>query len=55
METWPPEVLDGLRELGFELDANRGENSGLHVVRRLEDGTLTGGADPRREGVARQP
>jgi len=50
-----PEVLDGLRELGFELDANRGENSGLHAVRQLEDGTLVGGADPRREGVARQP
>ncbi|MEA1942288.1 MAG: gamma-glutamyltransferase family protein [Pseudomonadota bacterium] len=50
-----PDILEGLRELGFELDANRGENSGLHAVRRLEDGTLTGGADPRREGVARQP
>jgi gamma-glutamyltranspeptidase/glutathione hydrolase len=51
----PAEVLDGLRELGFTLDANRGENSGLHAVRRLEDGSLTGGADPRREGAALEP
>jgi gamma-glutamyltranspeptidase/glutathione hydrolase len=51
----PAEVLDGLRELGFSIDANRGENSGLHAVRRLEDGSLTGGADPRREGAALEP
>lgn len=49
------EIVSGLRNLGFTLDANRGENSGLHIVRRLEDGTLVGGADPRREGQARQP
>ncbi|OLF81428.1 gamma-glutamyltransferase [Maricaulis sp. W15] len=48
-------ILAGLAALGFTLDANRGENSGLHIVRRLEDGTLIGGADPRREGQARQP
>ena len=51
----PADVLDGLRELGFTLDANRGENSGLHAVRRLEDGSLIGGADPRREGAALEP
>lgn len=51
----PAEVLDGLRELGFSIDANRGENSGLHAVRRLEDGSLIGGADPRREGAALEP
>ncbi|MHA6287348.1 gamma-glutamyltransferase family protein [Maricaulis sp. CAU 1757] len=50
-----PAIIDGLAGLGFTLDANRGENSGLHIVRRLEDGTLVGGADPRREGQARQP
>ena len=50
-----PAILAGLQGLGFTLDANRGENSGIHIVRRLEDGTLLGGADPRREGVARQP
>ncbi|WP_339742573.1 gamma-glutamyltransferase family protein [uncultured Maricaulis sp.] len=51
----PANVLAGLQDLGFTLDANRGENSGIHIVRRLEDGTLIGGADPRREGVALQP
>lgn len=51
----PADVLAGLQGLGFTLDANRGENSGIHIVRRLEDGTLIGGADPRREGVALQP
>lgn len=50
-----PEILAGLEALGFTLDANRGENSGLHAVRQQEDGTLVGGADPRREGVALQP
>jgi gamma-glutamyltranspeptidase / glutathione hydrolase len=50
-----PTILSGLTDLGFTLDANRGEISGLHIVRRLEDGTLVGGADPRREGQARQP
>ena len=50
-----PAILDGLVELGFTLDANRGENSGLHIVRQMDDGTLIGGADRRREGVARQP
>ncbi|MBO6846847.1 MAG: gamma-glutamyltransferase [Maricaulis sp.] len=49
------EILAGLQELGFALDANRGENSGIHIVRRLEDGTLIGGADPRREGVVGEP
>lgn len=49
------EVLQGLSDLGFTLDANRGENSGIHIVRRLEDGTLIGGADPRREGIVGTP
>tara|TARA_R110000868_G_scaffold120773_5_gene320661 strand:+ start:36929 stop:38665 length:1737 start_codon:yes stop_codon:yes gene_type:complete len=50
-----PVILTGLQNLGFTLDANRGENSGIHIVQRLADGTLIGGADPRREGVALQP
>jgi gamma-glutamyltranspeptidase/glutathione hydrolase len=49
------ELIAGLQQLGFELDANRGENSGIHIVRRLEDGTLIGGADPRREGIVGTP
>mgnify|MGYP003113912569 CR=1 FL=1 len=50
-DSFPPDMVDALEALGFTLDANRSENSGLHAVRVLPDGTLTGGADPRREGV----
>ena len=42
--------LEGaLTELGFEVNV-RGLNSGLHAI-RVSD-TLSGGADPRREGIA---
>lgn len=54
-ETFPADIADALRAMGFTLDANRTENSGLHIIRRLDDGTLTGGADPRREGVVGEP
>ena len=54
-ETFPAEIAAGLEALGFTLDVNRTENSGLHIIRRLEDGTLIGGADPRREGVVGEP
>ena len=54
-ESFPPELLGALAAMGFTLDANRSENSGLHAIWRLEDGSLEGGADPRREGVAREP
>lgn len=47
-----PEVLAALRARGWDIQANAGENSGLHVIRVLPDGRLEGGADPRREGVA---
>ncbi|MCW5725747.1 MAG: gamma-glutamyltransferase [Maricaulaceae bacterium] len=50
-----PAILAELRDIGFAVDAGRGENSGIHIVRRLPDGSLTGAADPRREGAARQP
>jgi len=48
-------VLESLREAGYEIRDGRGENSGVHIIHLLEDGTLAGGADPRRDGAARQP
>jgi len=48
-----PSLLEGLRERGIELKSGRAENSGLHGVMRLPDGTYQGAADSRREGVAR--
>ncbi|GGG92274.1 gamma-glutamyltransferase [Glycocaulis albus] len=49
------ELLKGLRALGHDIRGEQGENSGLHIIRMTADGTLEGGADPRRDGVARQP
>jgi len=46
-----PEVLQGLAARGMAFTTGRGENSGLHGV-MARGGTLEGGADPRREGVA---
>jgi gamma-glutamyltranspeptidase / glutathione hydrolase len=48
-----PAVLAGLHERGIDLKSGHAENSGLHGVVRLADGTYTGAADSRREGVAR--
>lgn len=48
------EVADELKALGYNVEERRGENSGLHVILVTEDGLL-GGADPRREGVAKSP
>ena len=50
-----PEVLAGLAERGVEVKPGRGEESGLHGVVLREGGRLEGAADPRREGVWRQP
>lgn len=52
---FPPEVLEGLAARGIEVKPGRGEESGLHGVLLRKDGTLEGAADPRREGVWRQP
>jgi gamma-glutamyltranspeptidase/glutathione hydrolase len=52
---FPPAVLEGLAARGVEVKAGRGEESGLHGVVVRERGQLEGGADPRREGVWRQP
>ena len=48
-----PALVAGLRERGIELKPGRAENSGLHGVVRLPDGSYAGAADSRREGVAR--
>lgn len=45
-------IADQLKALGYTVQERRGENSGLHLIVATEDG-LEGGADPRREGVAR--
>ncbi len=47
-----PEAAEALRALGYVVAERRGENSGLHVIVVRDEG-LEGGADPRREGVAR--
>jgi gamma-glutamyltranspeptidase/glutathione hydrolase len=49
-ELFAPGVVDGLAAKGVTLRQGQGENSGLHGV-LVKDGKLTGGADPRREGV----
>ena len=49
-ELFAPGVVEGLAARGIPLKASSGENSGLHGV-LVKDGMLTGGADPRREGV----
>ncbi|WP_298915415.1 gamma-glutamyltransferase [uncultured Algimonas sp.] len=46
------DIIEGLEAMGHEVVRSRGEISGLHIIRVLPDGTLQGGADPRREGVA---
>ena len=45
-----PEVLEGLRRRGIDLQPGQGEDSGLTGV-LIRDGRVDGGADPRREGV----
>ncbi|WP_316014320.1 gamma-glutamyltransferase [Roseobacter sp. HKCCA0434] len=50
-ETEAPALAEPLEALGHETGI-RNLNSGLHVIEIAPDGTLTGAADPRREGVA---
>jgi len=47
----PESLISAMRNMGFNVDASRGENSGLSVIMRKSDGTLEGAADKRREGV----
>ena len=50
-----PGVVEGLAARGVVLNGSGGaEGSGLHGVMVTPQG-LSGGADPRREGVARKP
>ena len=48
-----PAVAAALRARGLKVDDAAGEDSGLHAVLAAPGGGYTGGADPRREGVAR--
>ena len=51
-----PALREGLASLGHQFGQGRGaEGSGLHAIRVLPDGRLVGGADSRRDGVARSP
>lgn len=47
----PATVVEGLEALGHKTEEAE-MTSGLHIIRILPDGTLMGGADPRREGTA---
>ena len=48
----PDSLIKGLESRGHKVRRSKGEFSGIHIIYRDEDGTLIGGADPRREGVA---
>lgn len=50
-----PDMVQALASRGLTLRSSGGENSGLHGVIVRDGGRLEGGADSRREGVARVP
>ncbi|MFT3810283.1 MAG: gamma-glutamyltransferase [Micropepsaceae bacterium] len=51
-----PALREALSAMGQQMrDAPPGEGSGLHAIMVMPDGTLKGGADPRREGLAATP
>lgn len=52
-DRFAPGVVAAMAARGLVLKSSGGENSGLHGVIVREGGRLEGGADPRREGVAR--
>ena len=45
-------TLTALETMGHDVKRSQGEASGIHIIRKNADGSLEGGADPRREGVA---
>lgn len=46
------ELITALESKGHKVRRSKGEFSGLHIIYRNADGSLIGGADPRREGTA---
>ena len=48
----PEDIVSSLETKGHKVRRSKGEFSGLHIIYRNRDGSLLGGADPRREGVA---
>jgi len=48
----PENIVSALEAKGHKVRRSRGEFSGLHIIYRNSDGSLIGGADPRREGTA---
>ncbi len=51
----PSPIIEALESKGHNIKRSKGEFSGLHIIYRNSDGTLSGGADPRREGIALTP
>ena len=47
----PPAIIDALRNFGLQVEATKGEISGLSAVVKAADGILLGGVDQRREGT----
>jgi len=47
------DIIASLEVKGHKVVRSKGEISGLHIIYRQADGTLIGGADPRREGIAK--
>jgi gamma-glutamyltranspeptidase/glutathione hydrolase len=48
---FPAELAEALTGMGHKVET-REMTSGLHILRVLSNGTVEGGADPRREGLA---
>ncbi len=51
-DMFPQPIMQGLAARGMTLSTSRGEESGLQAIVATPKGYV-GGADPRREGVAR--
>jgi gamma-glutamyltranspeptidase/glutathione hydrolase len=50
-----PGIVEAMAARGILLGPNKSENSGVQGIVARPGGVLEGGADPRREGVARSP